>query len=127
MIMTQNFPNDTTFENTPIPPQEGLAVTAYWNCEDWNAWHKALVIKWGLSQANLIWKDAWQKYPLEYLKCDIDSDFVTYAKTNMLDITYGAFPNTQNTIITPVNTNNKFPTYLLIGGAIILLVLIIFD
>ena len=71
------------------PDYDNWGPDSYWSCSEWVEWHKALVKKYGLSEANSKFKLAWDKQdPFEHgiSACRYDSGVVAYFRSQGVDI-----------------------------------------
>jgi len=67
-----------------IPDLDEWGIDDYWSCADWITWHKALTQKYGLTNANLLFAEFWNKqgFGAHALGCrTVDSSFRQYIES----------------------------------------------
>ena len=75
--------NPTNADSTP--DYDGWGPDSWWTAQDWVTWHKALKARFGLSEANSRFINAWQKQGAFSTPLDarsFDTSFRDYAKAN---------------------------------------------
>ena len=67
------------------PDYDGFGWDNYWSCTDWMIWYGKLKQAYGVSEAKLRWKSAWEKQDNTsnpYLWCMYSDDFYAFIKEN---------------------------------------------
>ena len=71
------------------PDYDGFGWDNYWSCTDWMIWYGKLKQAYGVSEAKLRWKSAWEKQDNTsnpYLWCMYSDDFYEFIREEELGL-----------------------------------------
>lgn len=86
----RHFPHiGETITAQSVPQYDPWGAGSGWGCEEWKQWHIALARYYGLDQANLLFKQAWDAqgtFDTAYNWCKYNRTWVNYFLSKGLDL-----------------------------------------